>query len=458
MGNYRISRYVCVDDSNDREDIYFYNAKTISIAKMSRSYYSRLKESLENDYIVISKNTEYLINEGYIVKDDDTEMREADLKYIQTCHGNDSLMLTILPTEGCNFRCEYCYEEHKQNVMSKEIQQALIDFVRRNINAYSGLSVSWFGGEPLLYPDIIEHLSNEFKEICKAYRKPYSAIMTTNGYLLDHEMFKRMKKCRVLNYQITLDGMPEIHDSQRFLADHSPTFGRIMENLKEIKAKEKSSMYSFDIRTNLTARSLETYPEFVGLLKNNLLDDNRFRQRIKVAWNGTSNQEYEKKIINNSDVNAIIFWKNHFQQLRAQIASNNNAAEIKNAFLREMYSHYPCYASKTNSFIIGPDGRAFKCTVHFDDSEEGIIGHLNESGQLIKNKEIHTKWTTRPVGEMREKCYKCVVYPICQGVSCPYKTAVLQSRDECESIITELITLFNIYSYNEGICHKIEEE
>jgi uncharacterized protein len=459
MGKYRISRFVCVDDSNEREDVYFYNIKSISIAKMSRSYYARLKSALDERNLVVNKNTEYLINEGYLVKeDDDTELREVDLKYIQTCHGKDSLMLTILPTEGCNFRCEYCYEEHKQNVMSKETQQALIDFVKRNINSYMGLSVSWFGGEPLLYPEIIEHLSKEFKEICKTCRKPYSAIMTTNGYLLDYDMFKRMKKCRVLNYQITLDGMPEVHDSQRFLVDHSPTFDRIMENLKEIKVKEKSFMYSFDIRTNLTANSLATYPEFVELLKKTLLDDNRFKQRVRIAWNGTNDDEYEKKMINNSDITAIDFWKNHFQQMKEQIGGNKNTDQVRDAFLREMISLYPCYAAKSNSFIFGPDGRVFKCTVHFDDSKEGVIGYLDASGQLIENKDIHTRWTTRNVGKDRDICYNCVVYPICQGVSCPYKTSILQSREECKNTITKLISLFYIYSYNEGLCHKIEEE
>lgn len=133
----------------------------------------KLKESIDDNCLVIDKNTEYLVNEGYIVKDDDTELREVDLKYMQTCHAQDELILTILPTEGCNFRCEYCYEEHKKNVMSKEMQQVLINYVKKNINSYAGLTVSWFGGEPLLYPDVIENLSMEFITICKAYRKPY---------------------------------------------------------------------------------------------------------------------------------------------------------------------------------------------------------------------------------------------------------------------------------------------
>ena len=33
---------------------------------------------------------------------------------------DENLLLTIMPTDACNFRCKYCYEAHEPQWMSKE--------------------------------------------------------------------------------------------------------------------------------------------------------------------------------------------------------------------------------------------------------------------------------------------------------------------------------------------------
>ena len=83
------------------------------------------------------------------------------------------LYLVIMPTEQCNFRCEYCYETHEKGKMSKKTQDALIRYVQKNIYRYTGLNVGWFGGEPLEALDVIEYLSQNFMKICKVAKKPY---------------------------------------------------------------------------------------------------------------------------------------------------------------------------------------------------------------------------------------------------------------------------------------------
>lgn len=397
----------------------------------------------------------YLLDKAYIIKSEINENRIADYTYIQSCHSNRQLLLTILPTEGCNFRCEYCYEEHKNNVMSDSVQKSIIKFVRNNIRFYGGLVVSWFGGEPLLYPEVIEKLTDEFKKICKIHKKPYSSIMTTNGYLLDFEMFLRMKKCNVMNYQITLDGLAEIHDKQRFLAGGAPTFDTIVKNLREIKEKEKSKLYSFSIRTNLTVKSLACYPKYVKFLNENFLDDQRFRQRVRLAWNGTNTEEYDENIISGWD--SISNGTNLQEEINKQIQNVENESLLKDAFLEQIGTQFPCYAAKSNSFIFGPDGRVFKCTVHFDDCEDGVIGTLNESGHIKFNEEANVKWVTQTT-EDRNKCYDCVVYPICQGVSCPYKMSVFGLREEqCENKRNHIINTYKVYSVNAKICRNFQE-
>jgi uncharacterized protein len=122
-----------------------------------------------------------------------------------------------------------------------------------------------------------------------------------------------------------------------------------------------------------------------------------------------------------------------------------------------MYAHYPCYAAKANSFIFGPDGRIFKCTVHFDDSKDGVIGTLNDNGHMDINEDIEVRWITQTAASDKERCYECIVYPLCQGVGCPYKMSIQGRTDsQCEDKIEEILSTFKIFSVNEKICRNIE--
>ena len=48
--------------------------------------------------------------------------------------------------------------------MSEETQNAIISYVKKQIQNYDGLRISWFGGEPLLRMDIIRRLFAVFSK------------------------------------------------------------------------------------------------------------------------------------------------------------------------------------------------------------------------------------------------------------------------------------------------------
>ena len=59
------------------------------------------------------------------------------------------MSLVIMPTEKCNFKCKYCYETFRKGKMSPAVQDAIINYVKKNIRNHTELAVIWFGGEPL---------------------------------------------------------------------------------------------------------------------------------------------------------------------------------------------------------------------------------------------------------------------------------------------------------------------
>src|ERR1044071_7965793 len=63
---------------------------------------------------------------------------------------NEGLQLILLPTEQCNFRCMYCYEDFSGGRMSPGVSEGVKRLIDRRLDGLRSLTVSWFGGEPLL--------------------------------------------------------------------------------------------------------------------------------------------------------------------------------------------------------------------------------------------------------------------------------------------------------------------
>ena len=150
------------------------------------------------------------------------------------CAASDAVELTICPTMGCNFDCPYCFENHRPGRMSQESQDDVIALAERmlKVSGAKHLEVTWFGGEPLLMPDVIEALSLRLMALAQQYGAEYEASIVTNGYLLTQETADMLGRCKVAGAQITLDGIGTEHDRTRHLAGGGSTYDRIVENLR----------------------------------------------------------------------------------------------------------------------------------------------------------------------------------------------------------------------------------
>lgn len=145
--------------------------------------------------------------------------------------------LVICPTMGCNFNCPYCFEDHGRGKMSPEVQDDVVALAERMFKASGARSmkVTWFGGEPLLAPDVIESLSSRLIALCEEYGADYSARIITNGYLLTRDIVDMLAAAKLDNAQVTLDGLGAAHDATRMLANGGPTFERITSNLRNLR-------------------------------------------------------------------------------------------------------------------------------------------------------------------------------------------------------------------------------
>lgn len=396
---------------SENGDLYLYNSLqgTKSLIFVNSCKAAKIREMLSLEYTDENdEDYQLLIKNGYLIEDDADEQQAKEYKFFKVV-SEPRLNITILPTEKCNFKCVYCYETFEKPGMSIETQENLISFVKKNIHKYTGLSVQWFGGEPLIAMDVVENLSKEFISICKSVKKTYMASMTTNGYLLDTDMLDKLLKYHVYKYQITIDGIEKNHNFQRPLLNGAPTFKKIVENLVNIRLHNKCKFLHITIRANLSKSIYESFDEYIEVLHHICQDDARFSIYMHQVsdWGGERVKEIEDEII------AQDMYSGALEKLK------------RSPFKFNYYVHFGrldsescvCYANKLNYFIVGSDGTIYKCTGNFvEDCNK--VGRLESKGILRIDENKEALWVCN-VKRVMDKCKTCYYSGNCLFGICP---------------------------------------
>ena len=280
-----------IDYESKNGKYYMLHTQSGNIVSIDREKKFKLYEILNNlDKNKKHKAVDVLANLGFVVPKSKDEYQLATGDKVIKDIKNNYLDLIIMPTEKCNFRCVYCYENFEKPKMSKEVQNAIIQFVNKELPRHKGLSVGWFGGEPLLATDVVASLSEAFIELCKKHKKPYRASMTTNGYLLNLETFKKMLHYKINHFQITIDGDKSIHDTQRILVNKKGTFDTIINNLNEIKNNSQSKLWTISLRTNVTTNVIKNIDQFKKDIISNFSNDSRFYIMLRQMWTNNTDE------------------------------------------------------------------------------------------------------------------------------------------------------------------------
>lgn len=417
----------------DNGELLLYNSAigANSLIRVTAGKKGRILEILKEGYVgeIGNKDIQLLCNKGYMVPIDSDENILKKFRIMEQVMDN-SLHLILLPTEQCNFRCKYCYETFKKGKMSENVQEAIITYVRKNIHKYTGLSVSWFGGEPLEALDVVEKLSGAFQNICKTAKRPYSAGMTTNGYNLSLEIYKRLYDLGIYNYQITIDGLKDEHDRQRVLLDGRGTFDTIVENLIDIRKNTRYINASFIIRTNFTKRIYENIEQFLDFYVKTFNDDRRFNFYIHMAsdWGGDRVHAFSGEMLSN----------NQYREILKAILRHGIQINYTSHFSHLNYYGCICYACRKNSIVIGSDGTLYKCTGDFE-FEKNKVGILVKNGSLQYN-DYYMQWLGG-IWKDEEKCENCFYSACCLSNNCP-AIRIKELKNETCSFEKENMGLF----------------
>ena len=235
------SHTIIIDHYPTSDQHLVYHTRTQALVKIDQG----LKEVLKglgsgNDIPAdASRNLTRLRSMGIVVRDEQEEraqlkshMDQLKYSYDQAC-----LVVTILTTYACNFKCVYCFEEASRvhEKMDSSTQELVISWLKRKMErfGYKKLYVNYYGGEPLLNLDAMDCISSRMKTWCESRAIDFVMSMQTNGFLLTPAIVQRYKKFNLQSIRISVDGVKEDHDGNRPLRGGGGTFERIMKNIED---------------------------------------------------------------------------------------------------------------------------------------------------------------------------------------------------------------------------------
>lgn len=165
---------------------------------------------------------------------------------------------TILPTFECNYNCWYCVQEHEPVVLDYTRFDLIMKHIKKYLleNTIHEYVLSWFGGEPLTQPKVIEYIAPKLISFCEEHKIDFSSGITTNGALLNIDNIKLLQKCKVDYYQIAIDGDEKTHNKNKQDSLSDSSFRLILNNI--VNLLRINSDAKVTLRINYTLATLKS--------------------------------------------------------------------------------------------------------------------------------------------------------------------------------------------------------
>lgn len=288
------------------------------------------------------------------------------------------LHLVILPTEQCNFRCTYCYEDFALGRMSEGVSRGIRRLLETRAPNLDRLTISWFGGEPLAAYDRVEEIQSLAADLAETHaRLKLQGEITTNGYLLTQQRFEKLSSLGVKVFQISLDGPQEVHDLKRLRADGSGTFERIWSHLRAMQ--EVPGDFEVILRLHVDLDHHRAMKRLLEQIADTFGDDHRFRVFIrKLSRLGGANDAQLPVLVGIDGDRIVRELRSTARSLGLTVKEPEKEVSV-------------CYASATNSFVIRSTGAISKCTVALTDSRN-LLGRIGQDGSLDIDAEKLNGW------------------------------------------------------------------
>lgn len=145
--------------------------------------------------------------------------------------------IELLISQKCNLACTYCYadggEYSAPGRMLFDTAAKAVDFLVHNSGPKNNLSITFFGGEPLIEFESIKKIVRYAQDLAASRGKVVSFSITTNGLMLDNEKISFFRDNSV-DVMVSVDGDKEAHDRHRPLKNGEGSANLIFPRIAEL--------------------------------------------------------------------------------------------------------------------------------------------------------------------------------------------------------------------------------
>ncbi len=324
----------------------------------------------------------------------------------------------ISVTNKCNLHCKYCYER-KLNTVQGNIDEKnavrIIDFINSRNDANI---VYLFGGEPLLYKDLLRNFISKIKA--------RQFVITTNGMLLDEEF---------ISWACARDTIINVSHDGTDCSDRGIDVNVLNGKIKLLLKYQPKTL----LQLVYTEKTLDLLPENVKYFKNLgikkaslVMDSNTapadpdgFADRLRDAW---------EEVIKIKDI--FILELHDKRKLIKEISEGKQQSK--------------CEICKKKMFI-NWDGKIYPC-VQFQNITEYQCGDIY-TGLTPE----HTTITHPDYSSLSHRCENCEIAMYCRN-SCACKkmatTGTLTDISEALCIEEQVLILTVLNDMKNNVCTK----
>lgn len=359
-------------------------------------------EALESYVKILKQPNEYLETHpsllnvlkdwGFIVEDDFDEhkyLKNERYNYVNSSEYKTSL----IPTFECNYRCWYCIQQREIKSRYEENWDLVLKHIKKYIieNNIKSYVLSWFGGEPLIEPKIIQEISLELRAFCNIHNVDFSSGITTNGSLLSEDIILMLKHCGINYFQIALDGDLPYHDKVKNDGVNPSSFKLVLNNIVNLLSINPSAQVT--LRINYTIPLLKS-KRFIDDLNSCIPLEVRSRLLVDLqrVW-----QIREETI----STQLLIDFQKQLSQA-GYVFNTDHVFSI-------------CYVDKVHNNMIYYNGGVDKCDQRPMDE---LRGYIDNNGDIIwKETPSFLSYDLLSDGCV---CNECIYYPLCY-CGCPIR-------------------------------------
>lgn len=393
MVNYTLSKFNVYRVYNSI--LYLWNTYSGSLVKLDedgKEYLSSFPRDSDdnNPYFNILKK------QGLIVKTDIDEVGRVvfeERKALFTTT-DEQISLVIALGMNCNYHCVYCYQKDvdRTGTMDELTEAQIIEYISSNIisKQFKKLNIRWFGGEPLLYMNIIVRMSNRIIDICKSNNVHYTAGIITNGRFLNKKNVEILKNLYVETAQISLDGTEDYYCKSKVATTED--YNAVIANIIDSSSKMRIS-----VRMNIFDNSAYEAIKVTDFL----LKGHKLLGKISLYFAFV--RDYS---VNDSRKSYSLYVKNYLIWLE-HIVHNYGFDVVDGVFPKRRVTS--CGYIKSCNSCIDYLGNMYRCEHCFGD-KNSIIGDVLNGHYY--NKIEYLYWTTI---DKRKKCMSCPYLPVCMG-------------------------------------------